>query len=129
MAVQSPASPISNLSAATNSVTPAPPRRLPSLEDLPPLPLRPLDYTLLLSSSEGLHSQLAGTVEELSQWLGAIEVGLGTVLAEADVLVDFVDDGNGGVKGGVVRIPEENEDTDSADDSLSDTAVETLAVH
>jgi hypothetical protein len=134
MSSQSPPSPISNPSATTasgttNSVTIAAPRRLPSLEDLPPLPLRPLDYTLLLSSSEGLHSQLAGTVEELSQWLGAIEAGLGTVLAEADLLVDDVDDGNGEVKGGVVRIPEENEDTDSADDSLSDTAVETLAAH
>lgn len=130
---QSPPSPTSNPSAAGTSntasdVTHALPRRLPSLDDLPPLPVRPLDYTLLLSSSEGLHSQLAGTVEELSQWLSTIEVGLGTVLADADVLVDHVDEENG-VKSGVVRIPEENEDTDSADDYLSDTAIETVAPH
>ena len=108
--------------------TPAPPRMLPSLDDLPPIPVRPLDYTLLLSSSEGLHSQLAGTVEELSQWLGAIEVGLGTVLAEADVSVDHVDDDGSGVKGSVVRISEEN-DTGSAGGSLSDTAIGTVAAH
>lgn len=119
----------SNSFIVHNEVKPAPPRRLPSLDDLPPLPLRPLDYNLLLSSSEGLHSQLANTVEELSQWLGAIEYGLGGVLAEAELFAELGDEPVANSKGGVVRIPEEDEDSDSAEDSLSDTAVETLAAH
>lgn len=132
---QSPPSPTTPSSAITtnDSVASKPlARRLPSLDDLPPLPLRPLDYTLLLSSSDGLHSQLAGTVEELSQWLGAIEFGLGSVLTEADLFgADSGDEASliGAKPNGVVRIPEEDEESDSAEDSLSDTAVETVGAH
>lgn len=97
---------------------------LPSLDDLPTL--RPLDYSLFLSSSDGLHSHLASTVEELSQWLSAIEAGLGSVLAEADAYFEEIVD-DPGATNGVRGIPEEDELSDYVDDSLNE--VEIVPVH
>lgn len=93
------------------------PMPLPSLEDLPTL--HPLDYSLFLSSSEGLQSQLASTVEELSQWLSAIEAGLGSVLADADAFIGDISD-DSGAAGGVRGIPEEDEFSDYVEDSLGE---------
>ncbi|KAI0067163.1 Pkinase-domain-containing protein [Artomyces pyxidatus] len=38
--------------------------------------LRPLDYTLITSSREEMHAELATIVEDLSRWLALVETGL-----------------------------------------------------
>lgn len=45
--------------------------------------IRPLDFSLLMSSHEATHSELARTVEDLAQWLSVVEFGLSSVLDKA----------------------------------------------
>ncbi|KAJ7132870.1 Pkinase-domain-containing protein [Mycena crocata] len=42
-------------------------------------PIRPLDYTALITS-ESTHTELARTIDDLSQWLSIVENGLGNML-------------------------------------------------
>lgn len=42
--------------------------------------MRPLDFSALMRSHEGTHVELARTVEDLSQWLSVVEVGLSGML-------------------------------------------------
>ncbi|KAJ7703312.1 hypothetical protein B0H17DRAFT_922329, partial [Mycena rosella] len=42
-------------------------------------PVRPLDYTTLITS-ESTHTELARTIDDLSQWLSIVETGLGNML-------------------------------------------------
>ncbi|KAF7973865.1 hypothetical protein HWV62_14076 [Athelia sp. TMB] len=42
--------------------------------------VRPLDFGALMISHENTHSELAKTVEDLSQWLSLVEVGLSAML-------------------------------------------------
>jgi protein-serine/threonine kinase len=46
-------------------------------------PLRPFDYGQVLLSNEGTHAELARTVDDLSKWLSAVEVGLTGLLDKA----------------------------------------------
>jgi protein-serine/threonine kinase len=46
-------------------------------------PLRLLDYEQVLFSNEGTHAELARTVDDLSKWLSAVEVGLTGLLDKA----------------------------------------------
>lgn len=45
--------------------------------------LRPLDFGTLMNSHEATHSELAGTVEDLAQWLSVVEIGLTSILDKA----------------------------------------------
>ena len=72
-------------------------------------PIRPLDYSLMMSSD--LHIELTRTVDDLGQWLGLVESGLARLLqavaSDPDDDIErepWSEDG-----GGVVGIPEENE--------------------
>ncbi|KAJ7497186.1 Pkinase-domain-containing protein [Mycena latifolia] len=42
-------------------------------------PVRPLDYTALITN-ESTHTELARTIDDLSQWLSIVETGLGNML-------------------------------------------------
>lgn len=42
--------------------------------------LRPLDFATLLQSNDIMHAELARTVDDLAQWLGVVEAGLGQLL-------------------------------------------------
>lgn len=50
---------------------------------IPPTPsgpqIRPLDYASLITH-ESTHTELARTIEDLTQWLSIVEVGLGGML-------------------------------------------------
>lgn len=46
-------------------------------------PIRPLDFGALMLSHEGTHTELAQTVEDLTQWLSVVEVGLSRMLETA----------------------------------------------
>lgn len=41
--------------------------------------IRPLDYTALITN-ESTHTELARTIDDLSQWLSIVESGLGNML-------------------------------------------------
>lgn len=45
--------------------------------------MRPLDFGALMLSHEGTHAELAQTVEDLTQWLSVVEVGLSRMLETA----------------------------------------------
>ncbi|KAL6305032.1 hypothetical protein BKA93DRAFT_825363 [Sparassis latifolia] len=47
-------------------------------------PIRPLDFAKLMHSHDATHMQLARTVEDLSQWLSLVEIGLTQMLDKAD---------------------------------------------
>jgi len=42
--------------------------------------IHPLDFAALLQSNDAMHAELARTVDDLAQWLGVVEAGLGTLL-------------------------------------------------
>ena len=42
--------------------------------------MRPLDLSVLMRSHERTHAELTRTVEDLSQWLSVVEVGLSGML-------------------------------------------------
>lgn len=46
--------------------------------------IRPLDFGALMTSHDGTHAELAKTVEDLTQWLSIVEVGLSTMLDFTD---------------------------------------------
>ena len=48
----------------------------------------PLDFAALLQSDDLMHAELARTVDDLAQWLGVVEVGLGALLDSGEDTIE-----------------------------------------
>ncbi|KII92284.1 hypothetical protein PLICRDRAFT_103827 [Plicaturopsis crispa FD-325 SS-3] len=80
---------------------------------------RPLDYTAILVSHEATHIELARTVDDLTQWLSVVEVGLTGMLEKA--FEDTIEEEQEGLPEASVSLDVDHEPP--GENSLHDTSI------